>query len=85
MSAATRTASRPNSSTATWRVGALTQPALILWGGRDRLIPPAHARRFATDIKGSTLVMFDDLGHVPHAEDPQRTVAGVQQFLAARR
>ena len=67
------------------RISALTQPTLILWGGRDRLIPPAHAQRFATDIKGSTLVMFDDLGHVPHEEDPQRTVAVVQQFLAAKR
>jgi pimeloyl-ACP methyl ester carboxylesterase len=67
------------------RISALTQPTLIIWGGRDRLIPPAHAQRFAHDIKGSTLVMFDDLGHVPHEEDPQRTVAAVQQFLAANR
>ena len=67
------------------RIAALTQPTLILWGGRDRLIPPAHALRFAADIKGSTLVMFDDLGHVPHEEDPQRTVAVVQRFLEAKR
>lgn len=67
------------------RLQALTQPTLIIWGGRDRLIPPAHAQHFAHDIKGSTLAMFDDLGHVPHEEDPQRTVAAVQQFLAANR
>jgi len=30
-------------------------------------------------------VMFDDLGHVPQEEDPQRTVAAVQRFLAAQR
>ena len=67
------------------RIRALTQPTLILWGGRDRLIPPAHAQRFAQDIKGSTLVIFDDLGHVPHEEDPLRTVAAVQRFLAVNR
>jgi len=65
------------------RLGALTQPTLILWGGRDHLIPPAHAQRFAHDIKHSTLLVFDELGHVPHEEDPARTVAAVQQFLVA--
>jgi pimeloyl-ACP methyl ester carboxylesterase len=65
------------------RIAALNQPTLILWGGRDRLIPPAHAQRFARDIKGSTLVMFDELGHVPQEEDPARTVVAVQRFLAS--
>ena len=58
-----------------------TAPTLILWGGRDLLIPPALAKRFAADIPGSQLVMFDDLGHVPQEEDPQRTVAAVKVFL----
>jgi pimeloyl-ACP methyl ester carboxylesterase len=56
-------------------------PTLILWGGRDRLIPPASAHRFAQDISGSRLVMFDELGHVPQEEDPLRTVAIVKAFL----
>jgi len=25
--------------------------------------------------------VFDDLGHVPHEEDPQRTLAAVMRFL----
>lgn len=58
------------------------QPTLILWGGQDRLIPPSDARRFEEDIAGSQLTIFDDLGHVPHEEDPARTVAVVQAFLA---
>ena len=61
----------------------LTQRTLILWGGRDRLIPPAHAQQFARDIPGSTMVVFNELGHVPHEEDPQRTVLAVQRFLGA--
>ena len=61
----------------------LTQRTLILWGGRDRLIPPAHAQQFAHDIPGSTTVVFNELGHVPHEEDPQRTVLAVQRFLGA--
>ena len=60
-------------------------PTLILWGGQDRRIPPDNAARFGRDIKGSALVMFDGLGHVPQEEDPQRTVAAVQRFLAVQR
>ena len=63
------------------RVSGVVAPTLILWGGRDRLIPPALAKRFAADIPGSQLVVFDDLGHVPHEEDPLRTVAAVKAFL----
>jgi pimeloyl-ACP methyl ester carboxylesterase len=65
------------------RIATLKQPTLILWGGRDALIPPASAKRFEADIAGSTLVMFDELGHVPQEEDPERTVAPVKAFLAA--
>ena len=63
------------------RIKALALPTLVLWGGRDRLVPPANAQRFAADIRGARLVMFDSLGHVPQEEDPARTVAAVVEFL----
>ncbi|HTP63382.1 MAG TPA: alpha/beta hydrolase [Burkholderiales bacterium] len=63
------------------RITDLKLPALILWGGRDRLIPPADAERFHRDIAGSTLVVFPALGHVPHEEDPAATAAAVRKFL----
>ncbi len=62
-------------------IQALKLPTLILWGGQDRLIPPDVAYRFAKDIAGSKLVMFEALGHVPQEEDPVATVAAVQAFL----
>ena len=62
-------------------IKALKLPTLILWGGQDRLIPPDNGREFARDIVGSRLVMFDKLGHVPHEEDPERTVAELKRFL----
>jgi pimeloyl-ACP methyl ester carboxylesterase len=64
------------------RIASLKVPTLILWGGRDALIPPDSAQRFSRDIAGSKLVMFDDLGHVPHEEAPARTVAPVIAFIA---
>ena len=63
------------------RIAKIRQPTLILWGGRDRLIPVDNARRFEHDIAGSRLVIFDDLGHVPHEEDAARTAAAVRDFL----
>jgi pimeloyl-ACP methyl ester carboxylesterase len=63
------------------RLKTLTQPTLILWGGRDRLIPPGNAARFAAQIRGAQVVMFDDLGHVPQEEDPARTVQAALAFL----
>ncbi len=62
-------------------VTGITLPTLVLWGGRDGLIPPAHGQRLAADIPGAKLQVFDDLGHVPHEEDPARTVAVVMDFL----
>ena len=66
------------------RIAELKLPTLILWGGRDQLIPPENAKRFLADIAGSRLVVLDELGHVPHEEDPARTVAAVAQFLGIR-
>lgn len=62
-------------------IATLRLPTLILWGKQDRLIPPENGYRFARDIPGSKLVMFEDLGHVPHEEDPARTVMMVKPFL----
>lgn len=61
---------------------AITQPTLILWGGRDRLIPPDNAARFGRDIPGSRVVTFEALGHVPHEENPAMTVAALREFLS---
>lgn len=63
------------------RLSSLEMPTLILWGGHDELIPLASARRFADDIENSELIIFDDLGHVPHEEAPQATVDAVRRFL----
>ena len=62
-------------------IKSLKLPTLILWGAKDRLIPPENGRKFARDIAGSQLVMFDALGHVPHEEDAPATLAEVVKFL----
>jgi pimeloyl-ACP methyl ester carboxylesterase len=63
------------------RLSALQLPTLILWGGKDRLIPLRYGEQFRRDIAGSRLVVFPELGHVPQEEDPAATVAAVLRFL----
>ena len=63
------------------RIKTLHVPTLILWGAKDRLIPPVSARDFQRDIAGSRLVVFPGLGHVPQEEDAKQSVAPVRAFL----
>jgi len=63
------------------RIKTLKLPTLILWGGKDRLVPPVNAQRFQGDIAGSRLVVFPALGHVPQEEDAPQSVAPVRAFL----
>jgi len=63
------------------RIATLKLPTLILWGGLDRLIPPAVGAEFERLISGSQRVVFPELGHVPQEEDPARTVVPVKAFL----
>jgi pimeloyl-ACP methyl ester carboxylesterase len=66
------------------RINTLTLPTLILWGGRDRLIPPAVGEEFERRIAGSQRVVFPDLGHVPQEEDPAQSVLPVKAFLGLK-
>lgn len=63
------------------RIANIDIPTLIIWGDKDRLIPPESAERFAADIDNSILVRFESLGHVPQEESPNRTAGAVRQFL----
>jgi pimeloyl-ACP methyl ester carboxylesterase len=63
------------------RIATLHVPTLILWGAKDRLIPPVNANNFQHDIAGSQLVVFPGLGHVPQEEDALQSVAPVRAFL----
>ena len=60
----------------------LALPTLIMWGAKDDLIPVESAELFHRDIPNSQLQIFDNLGHVPHEEDPVTSVAVVKAFLA---
>lgn len=62
-----------------------SMPVLILHGDTDRLIPPEHGQQFANAISGSTLVMYDNTGHIPHEEIADRSAADVRAFVDTAR
>jgi pimeloyl-ACP methyl ester carboxylesterase len=57
-------------------------PTLLVWGGKDGMIPFANAQDYLRAIPDSRLAAFPDLGHIPQEEAPERSVAPVRQFLA---
>ena len=58
-------------------------PTLVIWGGRDRIIPVTHATAAHEVMPGSRLEIFERSGHFPHAEEPERFVTAVLDFVAA--
>jgi pimeloyl-ACP methyl ester carboxylesterase len=65
------------------RICQITQPTLILWGDRDRILGTADAEKFQAAIAGSTLIWVPDCGHVPHLEKPEITAQSIQEFRPA--
>ena len=56
-------------------------PTLIVWGDRDRIIPPDQATVAAHSIRGSRLHMMTGLGHIPFVEAPEVFNTAAMAFL----
>lgn len=56
-------------------------PTLIVWGGRDTIIPVAHAYAAHEAIPHSRLEVIADAGHFPHVETPERFLEVLLDFL----
>jgi pimeloyl-ACP methyl ester carboxylesterase len=56
-------------------------PTLIVWGAKDSLIPMRHGVAAHEAIAGSRFVVFEDAGHFPHCESPERFVETLVDFI----
>lgn len=63
----------------------VSQPTLMIHGGRDRLVPIESAHAVAAMRPDWELSVWDDVGHVPMIEDPDRFTAEVLGFLPVAR
>ncbi|MDA7557694.1 alpha/beta hydrolase [Flavobacteriaceae bacterium] len=64
------------------KIKLIKQKTLILWGAQDQLIPTTHAQQFHEDLLNDTLVIMQEVGHVPMEESPFQSVKIVKDFLS---
>lgn len=63
------------------RLHRITAPTLVLAAGEDRLVPRAHAQRYAERIPNARLEVIPDCGHALHGERPAEVTAAVVEHL----
>jgi pimeloyl-ACP methyl ester carboxylesterase len=63
------------------RLGAITAPALVVWGGRDRYLPARFGPEFAARLPNSELLELPQAGHWPWIDAPA-VIGRVVRFLA---
>jgi len=56
-------------------------PTMLLWGGRDPIIPVEHGRAACDLIPGCRFEIFPDAGHFPHRSDPRGFVRVLDDFI----
>nr|WP_235046945.1 alpha/beta hydrolase [Arthrobacter nitrophenolicus] len=63
--------------------GAVRAPTLIIYGGRDDLLPLQDQEVLAARIPGAVLKVYPDAGHLVLWEHPDRVAADATAFLRA--
>ncbi|MEU4953190.1 alpha/beta fold hydrolase [Streptomyces lavendulae] len=56
-------------------------PALLLWGGSDRIVTPAYGAAYAEAFGSGRLHVIPEAGHLPHLERPEATLAAIDAYL----
>ncbi len=62
----------------------LRPPVMVLWGERDRLVPPRGVRRVLARQPSWRFETLPDCGHMPHIEHPVETADAIARFLGER-
>lgn len=59
----------------------IKQPTLIMWGRKDGWIPVSHVEKFNAAVPHAEVCIYEDCGHMPMEEIPQRSAADALRFL----
>ena len=62
-------------------LSSLAQPTLVMWGREDSLIPVETAEKFAQVLPNASVVIYDDVGHIPMEEIAEKSAQDVLAFL----
>lgn len=63
-------------------IESIQAPALILWGDEDALIPVEAGQWLDQTLRDSELKIYAQIGHIPHEEAPEATLADAKAWLA---
>lgn len=63
-------------------IGRVKIPTLVMWGREDALIPYAAGEWYAEHLPRATLVAYDDIGHLPMEEAPERSATDLKIWLS---
>jgi pimeloyl-ACP methyl ester carboxylesterase len=74
----------PGAAEAAARLAGITVPTLLIWGERDRVVPPSLGERLAAVLPDATLVVLPDCGHMPQEEQPRESLEVLRRFLRER-
>ncbi|MBC1268936.1 alpha/beta fold hydrolase [Trichormus variabilis FSR] len=56
-------------------------PMLLIWGNKDRFVPPILANQFAQYNEKLQLLNLDDVGHCPHDECPEQVNKAILAWM----
>ncbi|HEX4461668.1 MAG TPA: alpha/beta hydrolase [Polyangia bacterium] len=65
------------------RLARVKTPTLVVWGASDRIITPAYGRALAAAFGNARFELVAEAGHLPHLEQPARTLAAIEPMLAS--
>ncbi|MDP6823161.1 MAG: alpha/beta fold hydrolase [Dehalococcoidia bacterium] len=64
------------------RLHRVTQPAQVIWGESDGIVPPSYAERFALQMPNAAVHVIPDAAHMVVDEQPGRVTGLVENLLA---
>lgn len=64
------------------RLGRIATPVLVVWGESDRVVSSAYGQAFARAFGNARFAAVPLAGHLPHLEQPTKTFALVDEFIA---
>lgn len=60
---------------------AVNVPMLLIWGEKDRMVPPKLAQKFITYNPNVQLLQLKNAGHCPHDECPEEVNAAILNWI----
>jgi pimeloyl-ACP methyl ester carboxylesterase len=64
------------------RLSTMKSPAMYIYGKYDNLITPRFSQRVRRFLPSAKVLLWDDCGHVPQLEHPDRTSTAISDFFS---